>query len=133
VGMGVLPSRHKAVSSTYSIPFYLCTPSFLISAVCSLGPVVFELFLWLLHSFTLVAVKMVRFAFLTAGLVFASISVAAPIESQSDVVSVGATDRAQCVQQSCEIANLAGSTGQLPTIRPEGGDKNGYKVGLSLD
>jgi hypothetical protein len=83
---------------------------------------------------------MARFAYIAASLVFASYTAAAPVESQNKVVSIAdagrtqgtqesfATDRAPCVKQSCEIANLSGSTGQLPTIKPEGGDKNGYKV-----
>jgi hypothetical protein len=83
---------------------------------------------------------MTRFAYIAASLAFASYVVAVPVESQNKVVSLGdagrvseaqesfATDRAPCVKQSCEIANLSGSTGNLPTIKPEGGDKNGYKV-----
>jgi hypothetical protein len=34
---------------------------------------------------------------------------------------------ASCSIQSCQIAHLSGSTGQLPTIKPAGGDAAGYK------
>jgi len=35
--------------------------------------------------------------------------------------------QAACSGQSCEIANLSGSTGKMPTIKPAGGDATGYK------
>jgi hypothetical protein len=34
---------------------------------------------------------------------------------------------ASCKGQSCQIANLSGSTGKLPTIKPAGGTPAGYK------
>jgi hypothetical protein len=82
---------------------------------------------------------MALLSFLAVGLVIASHAVAAPVETQSNVVSLAdagrvgsitrnfADDHAQCNAQSCEIASLAGSTGRLPAFKPEGGDKNGYK------
>jgi hypothetical protein len=36
-------------------------------------------------------------------------------------------DRAQCAGQSCHIADLAGSTDRLPTVKPEGGDAQSYR------
>jgi hypothetical protein len=37
------------------------------------------------------------------------------------------TIRASCEGQSCAIADLSGSTGNVPKIKPVGGDQNGYK------
>jgi hypothetical protein len=34
---------------------------------------------------------------------------------------------AGCTGQSCAIADVSGSTGQLPKVKPDGGDANGYK------
>jgi hypothetical protein len=34
---------------------------------------------------------------------------------------------ASCAGQSCQIADLSGSTGRMPTIKPAGGDASGYK------
>ena len=54
----------------------------------------------------------------------------APIEQWKRVVGeIGntATIRASCEGQSCAIADLSGSTGKTPKIKPVGGDKNGYK------
>jgi hypothetical protein len=34
---------------------------------------------------------------------------------------------ASCAGQSCQIADLSGSTGRMPTIKPAGGDATGYK------
>jgi hypothetical protein len=54
----------------------------------------------------------------------------APTEQQIRVagsISNTATSRAKCEGQSCAIANLSGSTGEIPKIKPVGGDKNGYK------
>jgi hypothetical protein len=77
---------------------------------------------------------MTKISFLAAGLAFASTTLALPrVVSLADAgrepISLKnvADDNAPCNKQSCEIANLAGSTGNLPTIRPEGGDANGYK------
>jgi hypothetical protein len=82
---------------------------------------------------------MTLLSFLAVGLVIASQVSAAPVEFQSNVISLAdagrvgsitknfADDQAQCNAQSCEIASLAGSTGRMPIFRPEGGDVNGYK------
>jgi len=82
---------------------------------------------------------------IAAGLTVASLANAAPIEMANAAIgasqaadlafrvkyagTIGDTKSimASCAGQSCQIANLSGSTGQLPTIKPAGGDATGYK------
>lgn len=54
----------------------------------------------------------------------------APVEEWIRVAGeIGNTNtiRASCEGQSCAIADLSGSTGNIPKIKPVGGDQNGYK------
>jgi hypothetical protein len=79
---------------------------------------------------------MTRFSLLAVALAVLGSAVAIPVEVVESLANAGrgetvtknlATDRAPCNKQSCEIANLSGSTGKMPTYKPEGGDTNGYK------
>jgi hypothetical protein len=87
---------------------------------------------------------MSKFSIFAVAALAVGLIAAAPIETST--TAIGATEAAElayrirvagsigntksiaaaCAGQSCEIANLSGSTGKLPTIKPAGGDKNGY-------
>jgi len=82
---------------------------------------------------------------IAAGLAVASLTNAAPIEMANAAIgasqaadlafrvkyagTIGDTKSimASCSGQSCEIANLSGSTGKLPTVKPAGGNTDGYR------
>lgn len=85
------------------------------------------------------SITMARFSFLAAGLAFAGLVTAAPVQdintspSNADMlqvigeIGIGKAIQASCAGQSCAIADLSGSTGNPITVQPEGGDQNGYK------
>lgn len=82
---------------------------------------------------------MVSFSILAAGLAISGLSGAIPNQESSATsssaeilgvvagVGVVKANDAQCAGQSCDIANLSGSTGLPIKIQPQGGDANGYK------